>query len=64
MVNLFLKTFQVYMYMILMTFGGVTSAKSKQQLKSMEKYEKSLPIWTIPTPFRAHKNSLFFLPST
>jgi len=33
MVNLSLKTFQVGMYMILMTFVGVTSAKSKQQLK-------------------------------
>lgn len=37
MVNLSLKTFQVYMYMILMTFVGVTSAKSKQKLKSTGK---------------------------
>lgn len=36
------------MYMILVTSVGVTSAKSKQQLKSMK---KDLPIWTVPTPF-------------
>lgn len=48
MVSLSWKTFQVSMYMILVTFVGVTSAKSKQQLKSMKKH---LPIWTVPTPF-------------
>lgn len=41
--------------MILMTFVGVTSAKSKQTKRVWKKYEKSLPIWTVPTPFRAHK---------
>lgn len=29
-------------------FWGVTSAKSKQQLRSMEKYGKSLPRWDCP----------------
>lgn len=62
MVSLSWKTFQVSMYMILVTFVRVTSAKSKQQLKSMEKDETRVPIWTVPTPSWAHKNSLFSSP--
>lgn len=64
MVNISLKTFQIYTYMIPMTFVGVTSAKSKQTKEYGKIWKKSLPItWTIPTPFRAHKSSLFILPS-
>lgn len=54
MVNLPLEASQVCVYMI-RDLCGVTSAKSKQQLKSTGKDERSLPKQTTSTPFRAHK---------
>lgn len=54
MVNLPLEASQVCVHMI-RDLCGVTSAKSKQQLKSTGKDERSLPKWTPPPPLELTK---------
>lgn len=54
MVNLPLEASQVCVYMI-RDLCGVTSAKSKQQLKSTGKDERSLPKRTPPLPLELTK---------
>lgn len=53
--SIFLWKLPRYVCTWFVIFVGVTSAKSKQQLKSMGEDERSLPKRTTPTPFRAHK---------